>query len=348
MMPLPALAAAAGARVAARLMRRRDYPANYTNDLALEGLLRFGAASKSQEPIEFVRAVLTQFRGWKPADGLTWRSNPFTFIHLSYAQFSGERAWLDGWVEDARACLKDVPRDAAGGACFVHRPWTGRIFVDMLQAYAVRMAAAGKLSGDGAFFDEAAAQYKLQRDALRDPETGLWSQGRGWGPGADFIAPLAWLRGQGWVIRGMVECLALTPPEHPAAGILRELLHEFSRDLLRLQDARGMWHQVPHRADSYPETTGTGLITHYLLRAAAAGFLPADPYRTAGERALAALCGFVTRDGTVLNGSFGCGPLLNVADYLYRPAPPGDAHTAGTTLLACSAAAEDGVLGFRF
>lgn len=325
----------AGQRVARRFMQRTDYAADYKNDLALEGMLAWHDVTQDRSVLDHVLTVL-DVRGAKPGDGLDWRRQQFVCLDFALFLATEDEAHVARFVEVARAYRENVPRTADGAVAHFYRPETNRIFVDMLQGYATFMARAGWRSGDERFFDESVEQYVLFRKILRDPETGLWRQGRGWGPSPDVLAPIGWLRGQGWLIRGMVESLTYIPADHAAHRRMRDMLVEFAGDLLRYQDGRGMWHQVAQRADSYPETTGTGLIVHYLCRAVAQGLLPADPYRLAARRGALGLAGFVTRDGTVLNGSRGTGPLGDLEHYLHRPAAPGDPHTIGTTLLGCA------------
>jgi len=325
----------AGQRLARRAMQRVDYQAIYVNDLLLEGLLWWHEVSGDPACLRHVLAVM-DWRGWKPGRALSWQDQPFVCINFNLFLHTGDRAWINHFVETTNDFRARVARSFDHSVAYRYRPETGRIFVDYVQGYALWMARAGWLSGDTSFFDEAAAQYQLFRNVLRDTKTGLWSQGRGWGPSRDFISPLGWLRGHGWILRGMVESLTYIPVGHPAHERMRSMLTEFATDLLRYQDRRGMWHQVPHRMDSYQETTGTGFITHYLSRAVAQGLLPEAVFRPPAERAAAALAGFVTRDGTVLSGSAGCGPLLKVEHYLHRDAPPGEPHTNGTVLMGLS------------
>jgi len=131
----------------------------------------------------------------------------------------------------------------------------------------------------------------------------------------------------------MVETLTYLPKDHSGYERMRLMLKEFTHSLVGYQDRRGMWHQVPHRIDSYQETTGTGFLTHYLYRAIAQGLLDDATIRRSAERAATALPQFIARDGTVLNGSSGCGPLFDAEHYLHRDAPPGEAHSAGTMLM---------------
>lgn len=324
-----------GARIAARFMRRADRPRTYMNDLALQGLLWFGDAAGDAKYLDYVLEVQRQ-RGVPPEHAYDWRSQLYVMLNYELYLRTQDARYIEHCVATAEAFRREAPRDASGCVGYFFRPEPPRIFVDMLQGYATQMARAGGLSGDATFCDECVEQYARFREILRDPATGWWRQGRGWGPDAHFVSPGAWLRGQGWVLRGMVESLTALPPEHPRYTELRGMLEEFALTIVAAQDVRGMWHQVPYRPETYQETTGTGFFVHYLARAVQQGLLPNEVFGAAARKGFEALQGFVTPDGTVLSGSFGCGPLQHLEDYLHRPAAPNDPHTPGTALLACA------------
>lgn len=324
-----------GARVAKRFMRRAHYPRTYMADLGLQGVLWMYDVSGEARYLDFVLEVL-KHRGAPPQYVYEWRSQLYVMINYELYLRTQDERYIAHVVETADAFRREVPRDLDGCVGYFFRPELKRIFIDMLQGYATHMARAGALSGDASFFDECVDQYAKFRCVLRDPATGWWSQGRGWNSEPDFVSPGAWLRGQGWVLRGMVESLTAMPEDYPRHGEMLEMLREFALTIVGAQDARGMWRQVPYRPETYQETTGTGFFIHYLSRAVQQGLLPNEVFRDAAIRGYEALQGFVTKDGTVLSGSFGCGPLRSIDDYLHRPAAPGDPHTPGTTMLACA------------
>jgi rhamnogalacturonyl hydrolase YesR len=230
-----------------------------------------------------------------------------------------------------------VPRDVDGAiAAWIH-PSQPRIFIDMLQGYAIFMARAGWLSGDDTYFDECVNQYHIFRQILRNPSTGLWHQGRGWDSDSQRISPGHWNRGQGWVLRGMVESLCYLPKNDARTVKMLQMLTEFAHSLSKYQDSRGLWHQLTDNPASYPETSGTALFIHYFYRAIYQGWLPYKTYLPIVEKALRALLGFIHQDGLVSNTSHGSGPLGSIEGYLHRPSVPGDSHSIGTTLMACAA-----------
>jgi rhamnogalacturonyl hydrolase YesR len=326
-----------GDRVARRFMQRHDHWPSYPIDLALEGLLRLYDATGERNYLDHVLKVW-DFRGKTPRDWLNYKIL-FTCIHYETWLRTRDARFVEGFADVASEFRRVVVRAADGAAGFFLEP-RGAIFVDMIQGYATFMARAGQLSGDDSFFDECAEQYRLHRDVLRDKTTGLWHHGRGWhadDPGK--LSPPGWCRGQGWVLRGMVDSLAALPAGGRQRRVMLELLGEFAGDLLRYQDRQGMWHQLMQEPETYPETSGTALVIHYLWKAVANGWLPREPYLPAAKKGLRALLGFVDEAGVVANCCVGTAPQPSLADYRTRPHPAGEPHSIGPVLMACAAPA---------
>ena len=68
------------------------------------------------------------------------------------------------------------------------------------------------MSGNSSYYDESLEQFRIHRRVLRNPETGLWSQGRGWLDDPEELSPGAWSRSHGCLIRVVVETLEYLPP----------------------------------------------------------------------------------------------------------------------------------------
>lgn len=324
------------ARVAQQLMSRNKFYPSYTTDLALEGLLYLFDATGQEEYLNYVLKVW-HLREEKNLAKLDWK---ILFVCLHFEMFlrTGEYKYIATFLDVATAFRNQVPRDENGAVAYHVRPAVKRIFVDMLQGYAIFMARAGWLSGDESFFDECVSQYQIFYRLLYNPKTGLWHQGRGWGPTSVQISPGHWNRGQGWVLRGLVESLCYLPKSYSKQPVMLQMLREFAARLMIYQDYRGLWHQVTDRVEAYQETSGTALFIHYLYRAIRRHWLPPKPVYLPGvERGLMALMGFVQRDGLVSNTSHGSGPLMTLEGYLHRPSVAGDPHSVGTTLMACAA-----------
>jgi hypothetical protein len=210
------------------------------------------------------------------------------------------------------------------------------MLIDALQDYSSRMAMLGQVTGDASAFAEAVAQYRIYRQVVRDPESGLWCQGRGWREDRSALSPGHWSRGHGWLIRGMVDTLLLLPRESAEAMELRGYLKELADALVRVQQPDGMWHCLMNRSpsESPPEVSGTALIAGNLAIAVAEGFLEADTYEAAARRAFTALPRFVNAQGQVQSVSPGPGPLSEEEPWMVDAFEPGDEHGPFAILVA--------------
>jgi rhamnogalacturonyl hydrolase YesR/predicted dehydrogenase len=320
-------------RMARRVMTQYKLYPSYTTDLALEGLLYLFDASGREEYLDHVLKVW-QFRAKMNCDSLSWKK---LFVGLHFETFlrTKNTRYIETFLEVAKDFRDNVPRDSDGAISNWIRPESQRIFIDMLQGYAIFMARAGWLSGDKSFFDECVEQYQIFRAILCNPQTGLWHQGRGWGPESHFISPGHWNRGQGWVLRGMVESLCYLPESH--FNVMRDMMKEFAENLIKYQDARGMWHQLTDNPAAYQETSGTAMLIHDFYKAIHNGWLPTETFLPVVENGLKGLLGFVHKNGLVSNTSHGSAPLMTSEGYLHRPSVPGEPHSIGTTLMACAA-----------
>ena len=213
------------------------------------------------------------------------------------------------------------------------------MLLDSMQEYTARMARAGAMTGEVAYFAEAAKQIRLYRSIVRDPKTGLWHQGRGWLKDQPAgISPGTWSRGHGWLLRGLTAALAEMPRESNEYREMQTTLVELADALLSRQQPSGMWHCLLDRPPeaSPAESSGTAMIATALARASREGTLAGDKYRDAARRAFAALAAYVDSDGVVLSVSPGPGPLESEEPWLVDNFPPGNDH--GTFALMYAAA----------
>lgn len=346
-------------RVAQRVITRNDFYANYKNDMNFESLLYLFDVTGHSTYLTHVLKVWQQRKwvyfkqcrrkeGWqgvlryllskqKATYLLNWRTPLFTCLHFETFLRTGDDQFIASFIQVAKDFRRSVPRDKQGAIISYSKPKINRIFVDMLQGYTIFMARAGWLSGDTTFFDECVDQYSRFHAILCDPQTGLWHQGRGFEHALDHVSPDTWGRGQGWVMRGLVESLCYLPPTYSKRQALLDMLVTLAAALKTHQDKRGMWHQLVDEPKAYPETSGSAFLIHYLYRAIKAGWLPESVYLPVAEKGLQALLGFVHEDGTVSNACQGTPPLPHRSDYRYRPAVIGDPHSEGPLIMACTA-----------
>ena len=160
--------------VARTIMRDHEIFPSYTADLALEGLLYMYDATKNEEYLNHVLKVWDFREKHNSA-----RLDPnilFTCLHFETYLRTGDSRFISTFTDEAAQWKFSVRRDQDGAVCYHINPESKRIFIDMLQGYAVFMARAGYLSNDEMFFEECVKQYETFRNILRNSSTGLWHQ----------------------------------------------------------------------------------------------------------------------------------------------------------------------------
>ncbi len=337
-----ALTQAAG-RVAGRLLGENTAERTYRADLALEALLELGNESKRPAWRDHVFAVLAR-RGLQPSASVPYRTQPFGCLTFAVYRATGDATWIPEFLRESERCRFEHPRSPEGAIMHprgAQRGGGNAILIDAMQEYAARMARAGAITGDRAWFRECIAQFRIYRTLLRDPGTGLWSQGRGWlADQPEKLSPGAWSRGHGWLLRGLTASLAEVPRDSAEFKELNACLREFEDALLPRQLPGGLWPTLLHRppADSPPDASGSALIATAFSRAWREGWLTDDRVRVAALRAFAALPVCVDETGIVLSVSPGPGPLESEADYLVRQFPPGNDHGPFSLMFAAAEA----------
>lgn len=344
-----ARALAAARRVADRFIERPTIAADagYVFDLAMEGLAVLYEVTDERRYRDAVLSEV-QRRGWSATQHPAAGQPPFTLLLLdAFARLGSSPAFGPAFVEATEHYRRTIARDRQGR--MLHRNvWRNChcMLIDSLQEYARRMAAAGGLCDDAPLaallLDECVTQFELHRDAVRDPHTGLWSQGVGW-DADDQVSPGAWSRGNGWVLRGMVECLRTMPRQSQPFAVVQQMATQLATDVCRVQGERGLWHALLHlpRDRSAVEASGSGMLTYALGRGVGEGMLPSR-FAAAAAQGIRALTACVRDDGVVEHACPGPGPLRHehMAKYLDVPGfKPDDPHGPGAAMLGLSAAA---------
>ena len=179
-------------------------------------------------------------------------------------------------------------------------------------------------------FDEAIAQVLGTHARLLDAEKHLLRHL--WDVKTQKPAGEFWGRGNGWTVLAHVELLATLPKEHPKRAAVLAAFVRHMNGLRACADPNGGWHQVLDHADSWLETSATGMLTYGMARGVNEGWLDAGFAETA-RKAWAALQSKVTPEGDLLDvcGSTDTGDLKY---YFSRPRLKGDLHGFGSYLLA--------------
>ncbi len=332
--------------VADRVMYYNATGGNYPLYLIWEAMLEVGRVTGDPAYSNYVFQIVNNKPGWAPGDSIEYDSPPFCHLDYKLYQISGNTNYLPNFIAQSEIYRTNLTRSVEGA--IQHDPnWPPdpdgqhALLIDRMQDYASRMAQTGLLTGDTNWYAECALQFRLYRQILRDPVSGLYSQGRGFiEDDPDELSPGAWSRGHGWLLRGMVDSLMALPPGSAEFTEVQGYLQETVDALLAVQDESGMWHQLLHLpfSESYPDSTGTGLILYNIALALHEGFLSGANVEQACEKAYDGLLNYVTADGLILQACPGPGPLRETESYTRTPGrtEDGESHGPFCVLFACA------------
>lgn len=316
-----------------RFLARQETANTYNNQLAYEALLFMTDDIPGVD--QQVARVITENK--ISADHvIPWRHQQFH--DLAYAWFqrqqqleeyqashlSSTEQWMaDGPRRSDRALIHKCTHDPSG------------TLLDMLQAYAIRLARAAAFTNDKKYIDELMHQFRIHEMVLRDKQTGCYHQGIGWLE-HDAISPGTWSRGQGWLLHGMVHCLFLMDPWPEEQQELLDYTLALLNTLAPLQDANGLWHQlIDTPAESFPDTSGSALILEaYTLTSA---YMQDYTYKTVIQTAWSGIAAQVDANGIVDQACKGPGPIWETAPWRNNKAGTDDPHGVFSTLFACAA-----------
>jgi len=187
---------------------------------------------------------------------------------------------------------------------------------DMYMVGALQMQAF-RTTGKTVYAERAARFLKAYLEKLQQPN-GLFFHGP--------EAPFHWGRGNGWVAAAMAEVLKSLPTEVPEhTPILRAYQH-MMETLLRFQTDNGLWRQLIDDAEAWEETSCTAMFAFAMEVGVQKGWLPAETYRPAVDRAWNALTERIDDAGRLHDICVGTGQSDERQYYLDRPRHRGDFH----------------------
>ncbi|WP_232281017.1 glycoside hydrolase family 88 protein [Novosphingobium nitrogenifigens] len=316
------------------------HPGFYAQDMETIALIGFARAQRRGDLLDHGLALARQRLGNDPVQ--PFERELFCSLSFELVRAAPSKDRDAAYVEESARYRASVGRAADGAIAFGQAP-SRPMLVDQFQEYVTRMARTSAMTGDAGYAREAVGQILLFRNVLRDPATGLWGPARDWprhwpyrgGPGG--LTRTKWGRAQAWVLRGLVETLMAMPPQSREAEMVKPVLRQFGWDLLRFQDADGLWHEVVDEPSSYAETSATGMISYYFARAVVEGDLPEVPFAAAARRAYAGLLQRkVAADGRVFGGVRDTPPQPETDDYRHRMTPMNDLHGVAAVIMSAT------------
>lgn len=238
--------------------------------------------------------------------------------------------YIAGYIHETQ------PRDESG-ALYRTRGTTdfmqGTMWCDDLYMSTPFLGRYYEMTGRAEYLDDAVSQFLLYRERLFQPELGIMHHVYD----HKFAKPngVPWGRGNGWVLFSLTELLELLPQQHPQRPELLDYFRLLCEGYLRLQDARGLWHQVLTDPESYAEASCSSMFVYAFARGVRRGWLP-EPYATAalhGWKALAEYC--IDKQGNVYGVCRGSGYSFNKLYYKEQLTwQLNDTHGIGIVLLA--------------
>lgn len=246
-----------------------------------------------------------------------------------YLQRGGEkhlelgRRFADAQWQTPTNLSSQVQRWVGQGLSWQTRLWIDDMFmITMIQAQAYRAA------GDAKYIDRAAQEMVFYLDELQQPN-GLFFHA----PDVPFF----WGRGNGWMAAGMTELLRALPVNHVQRPRILAGYRQMMVSLLKHQSADGMWRQLLDHADSWPESSCTGMFTFAMVTGVKNGWLDAEMYGPAARRGWLALVGYINADGDVRDVCEGTNKKNSLEHYLQRRRLTGDMHGQAPVLWCASA-----------
>lgn len=253
--------------------------------------------------------------------------------------------------EKAEELLAKCGRSKEG--IFLAQTWDNvipdQVWIDIAFAICPFLCNAGLYFGKEEWMEEAVDQIALLEKLLKDPANGLYHQSRGFCGDGDSRDPEKisedhWSRGNGWAIFALAELAQDIPKNHSRRPEVDKLLLELLEACLKFQDPDGMWHQEITDFDSFPETSGTGLIL-YALGVALEQRIIDETRRDKLLKGLQGIAGYIDSYGSVSNCCGGCLCPGNgtISEYKQIPHPVNDPHAFGPIVLSFGQAAKLGI-----
>jgi unsaturated rhamnogalacturonyl hydrolase len=206
--------------------------------------------------------------------------------------------------------------------------WMTRMWIDDMFMITAVQALAYRATGDKKYIERAAKEMVVYLDSLQKPN-GLFYHAPD--------VPYFWGRGDGWMAAGMSELLHSLPKSDPNYTRILQGYKTMMASLLKYQAADGMWRQLIDDAESWPETSATGMFTFAMITGVKNGWLDKKTYEPAARKAWLALITYIDENGDIREVCEGTNKKNDRQYYLDRKRITGDNH-GQAPILWCAAA----------
>jgi len=211
------------------------------------------------------------------------------------------------------------------------RPQPVSLWVDDMYMSIPFLAQMGKLTGNRAYFDDAARQVIQMSARLQDKTTGLYDHS--WFENAAYDPKFYWGRGGGWALMANAELLSVLPEDHPDRARLLEIFGRGVQAVAAAQSGNGLWHQLVDKTDSYLETSASAMFTFAIARGVNRGWL-APVYAPVAQAGWQALATRIRPDGRIEGICVSTTAAYDAVYYYNRPTDLGAMQGYGPVLMA--------------
>jgi len=191
------------------------------------------------------------------------------------------------------------------------------IFVDSMHFDAPFFAALYQVTKDEEYRQLALENALSQIDILYDPKDGLFHHF--WIEQTRTRNGIAWGRGNGWGLLGLVNTLEHLPADDAATGRVREVLKKVLGRMAQLQEPNGGWHTVLTDPSSYIESSIAAFMASAMSRAILHSWVRREVFGPVVESAMEFLFENIRPDGLLDGVSYETFPSMRVEHYRRMP-----------------------------
>ena len=265
----------------------------WTRAVYYEGLMALQRIDPQQRYVDYA-VKWADFHQWTPRNGVNTCDADDQCCGQTYVEL------LPYTDRPATELLKNV-RENLDHQMVTPNPKNGSLYgwwtwIDAIQMAMPLYMQVAQLTGEKKYCDHAMKMYRWSRNELAG---GLFNVKEGlWWRDADYVPPYKeadgqncyWSRGNGWVYAALVRCMDLLPQKSKEYKELKKDFLLMSAALLKCQREDGFWNpSLTSTNYAMKETSGTALFLYGMAWGIQKGYLKAEVYRPACDRAWAAM-----------------------------------------------------------
>ena len=317
-------------------------PSNlWTRAVYYEGLMALQAVDPQERFVDYSLKWAT-FHKWMPRNGVNTcdaddQCCGQTYVELQpYTEITAEQL-TKSLVENIDHQMVTVnPKNGS-----LYGWWT---WIDAIQMAMPLYMQIAQIMGDQKYLDHAMKMYRWSRNecggGLFNVKEGLWWRD------ADYVPPYKepdgqqcyWSRGNGWVYAALVRCMNVLPAKSKAYKELKKDFMLMSEALLKCQREDGFWNpSLVSTNYAMPETSGTALFLYGMAWGIQQGYLKAEQYRPACDKAWKGMVKDAVHDNGFLGWMQGTGKDPSAGQPLsYTRIPDFEDYGTGCFLLGAT------------